>query len=60
MKRLLVLITTVLVVLPAVALADINPPGAGEEVVYQTVQSGANYRSSFNQVAGNAWLDYGD
>lgn len=45
------------------ALAGIRPLLPGEQIVYQTVQTGANYRSFPNfvsQITGNAYTEYGD
>jgi hypothetical protein len=40
--------------------ANIRSLAPGEEIVYQTVQSGTNYRSSFGQITGNAYTAAGD
>src|SRR5688500_20134142 len=42
------------------AYAGIRPLNPGEEVVYQTVQAGTNYRTFFTQITGNAYSNYGD
>jgi hypothetical protein len=42
------------------AQAGIRPLLPGEEVVYQTVQSGANYRTFYGQITGNAYTNVGD
>ena len=41
-------------------LAGLNAPRPGEETVYQTVQSGVNYRTFHTQITGNAFTNYGD
>ena len=45
------------------AFAGIRPLLPGEQIVYQTVQAGANYRTFPNfvsQITGNAYTEYGD
>ena len=40
--------------------ADVRPIEPGEEVVYQTVQSGPQYRTFFTQITGNGYTNLGD
>ena len=42
------------------AQAGLRPLLPGEQVVYQTVQAGTNYRTFFTQITGNAYTNYGD
>ena len=40
--------------------AAVRPLEPGEEVVYQTVQSGPQYRTFFSQITGNGYTNLGD
>ncbi len=39
---------------------DVRPLGNGEQIVYQTVQSGTNYHTGIAQITGNASTQLGD
>ena len=40
--------------------AGIRPLLPGEQIVYQTIQSGASYRTNFSQITGSAYTNLGD